>query len=216
MRSPLYSSGLLFRAAMHLLHGPGLNRKYAHICSFISPGDRVLDLGCGTGTLQSHLKGNYYLGLEMNDSFVAYAKKKGRNVVKQDVLRFRRFNDFDVCVMMDVLHHLNPRHAELVEKALAGVRKTVIISEPFDAPNKNGALRKIGCILDDDGINASHTWMDKKALVHFYEEYSPERIDEISSSMIAVYRTGGSHKHKTAISRLPAGNRARKSVKNVK
>ncbi len=216
MRSPLYRSGLLFRAAMHLLHGPGLDRKYAHICSFISPGDRVLDLGCGTGTLQSHLKGNYYLGLEMNDDFVAYAKKKGRNVLKQNVLGFGRFSDFDVCVMMDVLHHVNPRHVELVEKVLAGVRKTVIISEPFDMPNRHGALRRMARVLDDDGINASREWMDKESLIRFYEKYGPERIDEISSSMIAVYRNWGSQKDRGAISGLPVGNRAQKSIKNLK
>lgn len=199
MKSPLYRSGHVFRAAMYLLHGPGLDRKYKHICKFIAPGDRVLDLGCGTGTLQSHLNGNYYLGLEMNDKFIAYAKKRGRNVIKQDALKFRRFGDFDVCVIMDFLHHVNPRHSELVKNALAGVKKAVIISEPLEVPGRPGVVKWISRILDDDGINDSDEWMDRKALLKFYSKFHPSHVDEVCSSLIAVCPAGCSKKKKKPI-----------------
>ena len=213
MKSPLYRSGTVFRIAMRLLHGPDLDRKYAHICKFISPGDRVLDVGCGTATLQSHLNGNEYLGLEMNDKFIAYARKKGRNVMKQDAMKFRRFRDFDVCVMMDVLHHLNPRHARLVKRALSGVKKTLIISEPFEVPDRHGMLKRISRILDDDGINDSGEWMDKDGLARFYAGFKPARVDCVGASLIAVYQKKGAkgkRKHRAGASGAGAAKRAPK------
>ena len=188
MRSPLYCSGFLYRAGMHLRHGRNIGRKYKCISSFISPGDSVVDVGCGTGTLQSYLNGNRYLGIELNDDFISYARKKGREVIKQNALDFTRFSDFDVCVMMDVLHHVSPRHSELVEKAIKGVRKAVIISEPYDVPGQPSILKKVADMLDYDGINDADQWMNKPDLIKFYKSYDPEKIEEIGQTLIAVIK----------------------------
>ncbi|VVC71746.1 Ubiquinone biosynthesis O-methyltransferase [uncultured archaeon] len=198
MRSPIYWSGWAYRAAMHAVHGKSLGRRYAHITGFISKGDRVLDVGCGTGTLQSHLKGNEYLGIDLNEDFIRYAKGKKRNVEVRDALKFRNYGDYDVCVMMDFLHHINPKHGGFVKRVLSQVKKKVIICEPFEVPGRHSLAKKFINFIDDDGMNHSGEWMEKGELIRFYEGLHPARIDEISQAVIAVIETknngnGGGH-----------------------
>jgi len=187
MKSPFYCSGWLYRAGMHVFHGKALAEKYACICGLIKPGECVLDVGCGTGTLQSHLKENGYVGLEMNDDFIRYAKKKGRTVLKQDALAYEGFDDFDVCVMMDVLHHVNPRHRELVERALSGVRGRVIVSEPYEVKGRNGIVKTAIKLIDADGVNDAEEWMTKDELLAFYRALDASRVIELPGSLIAVF-----------------------------
>ncbi|QLA15338.1 methionine biosynthesis protein MetW [Desulfolutivibrio sulfoxidireducens] len=58
------------------------------IASWITPGSRVLDLGCGAGDLLSHLireKGITGTGIEIDESRVAEAITKGLSVVHGDI-----------------------------------------------------------------------------------------------------------------------------------
>ncbi len=172
---------------MHAFHGNGLGRRYEHILKFVSPKDSVLDVGCGTGTFQSYLNGNDYLGLELNDNFISYAKGKNRNVIKQDATTFDRYGDFDVCIVIDFLHHLNPKHGELMEKALSGIRKRVIVCEPYEFSGRHPIVKELIKILDSDGMNNSGEWGNRGELLKFYEKFKPSRVDELDHSIIAVY-----------------------------
>jgi len=172
---------------MHAMHGRDLARRYDYVRKLILPGDRVLDVGCGTGTLQSHLKGNYYLGLELNEQFISYAKGKRRNVIKQDALKFEDYDKFDVCVVMDLLHHLNPEHEEFMGKVLSSVKRRTIVCEPYENPKRHPIEKKIIRILDHDGVNDADEWMCKEDLVKFYEKFKPTKIDEIDHSIMAVF-----------------------------
>ena len=191
MQSPIYWRGEIYRAAMHAMHGGDLRRRYEYVRGLIGPGDRVLDVGCGTATLQSHLEDNYYLGLELNERFISYARRKKRNVIKQDALKFGDYDKFDVCVVMDLLHHLNPDHEEFMEKVLGSVRKRVIVCEPYENPARHPIERRIIQILDRDGVNDAGEWVNKEELIEFYKKFKPARIDEIDHSIIAVFERNG-------------------------
>lgn len=215
MRSPIYWSGWIYRASMHALHGKDLKLRYSHIRSLILPGESVLDVGCGTGTLQSHLKGNEYLGIDLNTDFVRYAKKKGRNVIHQDALEFSRYKDFDVCVITDFLHHIAPRHKEFMESVLPQVKKRVIVCEPFESQGRHPIAKKLILMVDHDGINDSGEWMGEAELMRFYSGFNPSRIDNVCQSLIAVYdkSTGPREPVKTKTRPNP-GERAKNAPKS--
>lgn len=186
MKSPLYWSGSLYHAGIRLMHGRSLHRRYSYIASLSS--EKVLDVGCGTGILADYLsKDHTYLGIDLNENFLRHGKKKGRNVIKQDALKFDRFSEFDVCIVMDLLHHINPDHEEFIDRIMKDVRKRVIICEPFDVPERNSIMKNLIQLVDYDGINTIEDWMDKKALREFYDSFKPISVEEVGQSMIAVY-----------------------------
>ncbi len=186
MKSPLYWSGSVYHAGIWLMHGQSLDRRYRYIASHV--GDSVVDVGCGTGVLADYIPGEKkYLGIDLNERFLKYAQKKGRNVIRQDALTFDRYNEYDACVIMDLLHHINPRHKEFLEKVMRDVRERVIICEPFEVPDRNPITKSLINIIDSDGTNAPEQWMDKETLLEFYNSFGPKNVAEIGQAMIAVY-----------------------------
>lgn len=187
MKSPLYWSGWFYGAGMQVMHGRSLHRRYHHIARFAE--DSVLDVGCGTGKLMDHLPESCrYLGIDLNEDFLRHGLKRGRNVMKQDALTFDRYDEFDVCVVMDVLHHITPHHEEFMDRVLQDVKKRVIICEPFAIPGRNPVMKRLIRMADNDGINKQEEeWMDKPTLIDFYGQYDPSRIDQVGQAMIAVY-----------------------------
>jgi SAM-dependent methyltransferase len=185
--SPLYWSGYGYDAGIKLMHGRSLRLRYRYLSDLSD--ESVLDVGCGTGSLVDHLPDkSRYLGIDLNERFIKFAKKKGRNVIKQDALTFDRFSDFDVCVIMDVLHHIKPHHEEFIERVLRDVRKRVVICEPFDDPGRNRIHKNLIKIVDYDGTNwTDEEWMDKGSLLKFYEGFNPVIVDEVGQSIVAVY-----------------------------
>lgn len=187
IRSPLYWSGYGYNAGIRLLHGRNIRLRYRYLSGLSD--ERILDVGCGTAALADHIsKKNYYLGIDLNENFIRHARKKGRNVLRQDALTFDRYSEFDVCVIMDLLHHINPHHEDFVERVLRDVRKRVIICEPFDVPGRSRIMKSFFRLVDYDGTNWSdEEWMDKETLREFYDSYGPKRIDEVGQAMVAVY-----------------------------
>ena len=186
LSSPLYWSGSVYHAGIWLLHGPCLDRRYRYIARHV--GESVVDVGCGTGVLADYIpEGKKYLGIDLNERFLRYGQKKGRNVMLQDATTFDRYGDYDACVIMDLLHHISPRHKEFLERVMKDVKKQVIICEPFEAADRSPITRSLVKIIDYDGTNTPENWMDKETLREFYNSFEPKSVVELGQAMIAVY-----------------------------
>lgn len=104
------------------------------IQSWIQPGARVLDLGCGDGTLLAHLKttkGVHGYGLEINQEQIVECFKKNVNVIEQDLdqgLDNFQTGGFDMVVMSQALQVVH--YPERIIDDMLRVGKECIISFP--------------------------------------------------------------------------------------
>jgi cyclopropane fatty-acyl-phospholipid synthase-like methyltransferase len=77
----------------------------------LSPGGRVLNIGCADGFALSHLRGNYELfGIEANAAAAAAAKatQKGVNVISSDLFSgdIKKFAFFDIITSIATFEHV--------------------------------------------------------------------------------------------------------------
>jgi methionine biosynthesis protein MetW len=106
----------------------------AQIADWVAPGSRVLDLGCGDGTLLAHLrdaKGCRGYGVELSDDHVAECVRARINVVQQNLdagLRMFDDNMFDTVVLSQTLQAMH--NAEGLLREMARVGRQGVVSFP--------------------------------------------------------------------------------------
>ena len=111
------------------------------IAGWIEPGHRVLDLGCGDGTLLKHLidqRGVKGVGVEIDDANVLAAIKNGINVIQGNLERgLDEFADqaFDHVVLSRTLQTV--RHTEGILHEMLRVGREAVVSFPNFAYWKN-------------------------------------------------------------------------------
>jgi len=104
------------------------------IASWIEPGSRVLDLGCGDGTLLAHLQNDKQCvgaGVELSDQQVIACVRRGVRVIQQNLEEgLALFDDhqFDTVVLSRTLQSM--LNTERILKEMARVARYGIVSFP--------------------------------------------------------------------------------------
>lgn len=80
------------------------------------PGDRVLDIGCGTGVMLRHMPGVRYVGFDMSRPYIDACQKRfgSRGEFHCQLLTadsVADFGTFDVVLAIGVVHHLDDAEA---------------------------------------------------------------------------------------------------------
>ena len=117
------------------------------IARLVPQGSRVLDLGCGDGSMLAHLqatRGCTGYGIEIVDANVLACAQRGVDVIQLNLEEgLAMFDDasFDVVLQIDTLQHL--RNAETMLRETARVGRSGIVVFPNFAhwPNRLSVLR---------------------------------------------------------------------------
>jgi len=118
------------------MNGPRGNQRpdFAAIADWIQPGSRVLDLGCGDGTLLKYLqqtRGVSGYGVEIDDSNVLECVMNGVHVIQSDLERgLADFDDnsFDFVVLSQTLQAM--RNTERIVREMLRVGHAGIVTFP--------------------------------------------------------------------------------------
>jgi SAM-dependent methyltransferase len=99
-------------AAYRIWQAPFADKKLAPVLRHndLSKVRRVLDVGCGPGTNTRYFSGSDYLGVDMNEKYVAYARERfGRKFVAADVTStaIGDGGKFDFVLCNSFFHHVD-------------------------------------------------------------------------------------------------------------
>lgn len=104
------------------------------VTDWVNPGSRVLDLGCGDGSLLAYLRKHCEvdgLGLEIDPDYIEQCLRKGLNVVEHDLntgLGSLRDDSFDLVVMAQALQTL--RSPDKVIDEMLRVGRQCVVTFP--------------------------------------------------------------------------------------
>ncbi len=113
---------------------PSMRADFSTIADWIAPDSRVLDLGCGDGSLLSHLRascGATGYGIEIDNAGVLASIGNGVNVLQSDLESgLAGFDDqsFDSVILSQTLQAM--RRIELIVNEMLRVGREAIVSFP--------------------------------------------------------------------------------------
>ena len=146
-RSIVYRSGYVYNFVNQRAFE--FKKKFKTLANFSvrNGNEKILDLPCGTGYLTRYLPETVtYEGWDLNHRFLKKIRKdwdKGRIKPNKLILKQKNIFDYDeypddvdTIVFCDILHHITPKHVDLVENAKKRVDR-IIICEPIAANPKD-------------------------------------------------------------------------------
>ena len=111
------------------------------VSEYIRPGSnaRILDIGCGPGTLVPYLPQSGYLGFDLSSKYIATARKRFPNA-RFECERVSEFSsvkeqDFDLVLAIGIIHHLDDWEAirlfQIAHQALKPEGRLVTVDGVF-------------------------------------------------------------------------------------
>jgi ubiquinone/menaquinone biosynthesis C-methylase UbiE len=115
----------------------GLNRN---VLTLVKPGDQVIDIACGHGTLSMKMvrKVRNVIGIDLSDVAIAAARRTARrrgidnvSFVKADAVNLSAYNNktFDLAVTTMAIHQFNSTLAVEVLREMSRVARSIIVAD---------------------------------------------------------------------------------------
>lgn len=173
-----FSVPTVYRWAQRQIGSPESRRRLVDQYLPHDSGDRILDIGCGTGDLSQFFDDCKYVGYDMSEAYIASACERYGDAGEFHVGRVGQGGtgdgEFDLAVAKGVLHHLDDDQAQ------------DLFAEAWAALSPNGALVTIDpCFVPEQSAIARFIISrDRGNNVRSPDEY--ERIARLTFTNIRV------------------------------
>ena len=135
----------LYQLLVHKLLYP--KELWGRLREEIGENASVFDVGAGYGYASRFLyPSNTYYGIDLNERFVRYGRKRGANLQVRDIFDPTAYTQSDVFLVIDVVHHFAIQKLEkLFDLIFRHTAKKVIVIDPafVSIARRYGALGKI-------------------------------------------------------------------------
>ncbi|MFQ5752897.1 MAG: class I SAM-dependent methyltransferase, partial [bacterium] len=127
MRS-LLSHPVIYLMFQGIIGAKRARRESMRLYAPTKPGQRILDIGCGTGYVVEYLPNCEYIGFDTDKSYINYAKNRYGNAgnfycQKFDDAAADKNGVFDLVIMNGLLHHLDDNSVKLLLERVKRVLK---------------------------------------------------------------------------------------------
>jgi len=145
----------VYDIAQYVIRGAAYAPEFVSRYIKAKPGDRVLDIGCGTGVMLHYLPEVEYVGFDMSKTYIDACKKRFGNrgtfhqcEVKPDTVA--DYGQFDIVLAVGVVHHLDDVEAKniftIASKALPSGGRLITLDGCYTTP-QSALVRRL---LDND------------------------------------------------------------------
>jgi 2-polyprenyl-3-methyl-5-hydroxy-6-metoxy-1,4-benzoquinol methylase len=141
---------------------------------FLNSQSNLLDYGCGNGFFTKRVAGfcNSVTGIDISEEFIIQAKKDSPinsnfEVIRPELKRIESRYNFDVCLMVDVIHHLESPDSDLefLSKFFTAGNKLII----FEPNIRNPAIFLIHLL--DKNERGLLRFLSKKNYIEILSKY---------------------------------------------
>jgi len=170
-----------------LWQAPFAETKWAPISRLndLSHTGRVLDVGCGPGTNTRYFLDQDYLGVDINEDYIAYARKRfGKSFVTADVTRWQSDKGpFDFVLLNSFLHHIDDQGCRTILKKLQGLLDEAGSIHILDLvlPDETSVARSLARADRGGHARPLNQWLDL-----FSEYFEPTHIEPYSISLFGI------------------------------
>jgi ubiquinone/menaquinone biosynthesis C-methylase UbiE len=168
----------------------------------VGSGNKVLDVACGPGAFSVQFQPESYWGVDINEKYIHYARRRYRGEFRVMDARDLDFEDssFDEALVFGLLHHLNDDDVAAVVRGLARVVKPggrVLVIEDIPTESK---LNLIGHLLH---------WAENGDFIRPAEQYRRLLLPHFLLLEERVFRSGICDYYMASLDRQdPASNEA--------
>jgi len=149
------SAPWVYDLAQYVIRGTAYGQEFATRYNKAKPGDRVLDIGCGTGAMLDHLPDVVYVGFDMSEAYITACRKRFGNrgefhqcEVTPDTVA--DYGQFDIVLAVGVVHHLDDPQASnmftMAARSLASGGRLITLDGCYTTP-QSAIVRRL---LDND------------------------------------------------------------------